>query len=151
MLAGVPLDQFAYSGPARPPLVDLLDALPADTPQLAFDHPRPHRLASRMNAVFAGQVFRRQCRAEAAIHLAAQNLQRRLLDLFVQFAVGPLASQSMHQSSVAFALEPPQQPPNMPLALPDLLGGLPLRDQPLLGFLQCDQPVAVSLRHEKCS
>src|SRR5664280_1018036 len=39
----------------------------------------------------------------------------------------------------------------MPLALADLLGGLPLRDQALPGFLQCDQPVAVSLRHEKCS
>src|ERR1039457_2721019 len=39
----------------------------------------------------------------------------------------------------------------MPLALADLLGGLPLRDQALPGFLQCHQPVAVSLRHEKCS
>src|SRR3954471_16319638 len=39
----------------------------------------------------------------------------------------------------------------MRLALPDFLGGLPLRDQALLGFLQCDQPVAVSLCHEKCS
>jgi hypothetical protein len=26
-----------------------------------------------------------------------------------------------------------------------------LRNQPLLGFLQCDQPVAILLRHEKCS
>src|SRR5687767_771396 len=39
----------------------------------------------------------------------------------------------------------------MPLALADLLGCLPLRDQALPCFLQCDQPVAVSLRHEKCS
>jgi hypothetical protein len=39
----------------------------------------------------------------------------------------------------------------MPLALADLLGGLSLRDQALLCFFQCDQPVAVLLRHEKCS
>src|SRR5580704_12185979 len=57
----------------------------------------------------------------------------------------------MHQRRVAFALESLQQPANMPLALADLLGGLPLRDQAFLRFLQSDQPVAVSLRHEKCS
>src|SRR5438094_904326 len=34
----------------------------------------------------------------------------------------------------------------MPLALPDLLGGLPLCDQALSCFLQCDHPVAVSFR-----
>src|ERR1035438_3553260 len=38
----------------------------------------------------------------------------------------------------------------MPLALADLLGRLPLRDHPLLCLLQCDQPVAVPLCHEKC-
>jgi len=43
----------------------------------------------------------------------------------------------MHQRSVAFALEAIQQPANMPLALADLLGGLPLRDQ---AFLRCRNP-----------
>ena len=57
----------------------------------------------------------------------------------------------MHQNPVAFALEALQQPAHMPFALADLLGGLPLRNQALLCFLQCDQPVAVLLRHEKCS
>ena len=32
-----------------------------------------------------------------------------------------------------------------------LLGRLPLRNQSLLGLLECDQTVAVLLRHEKCS
>src|SRR5437764_10256918 len=105
MFAGVPLNQFAYSGPARPPLVDLLDALPAGPPQLAFDHPGPHRLASHTNAVLAGQVLGRQGGPEAAIDLATQYLQRLLLDLFVQFAVGPLPPPSMHQRPVALALE----------------------------------------------
>jgi hypothetical protein len=40
--------------------MDLVDALPADTPQLAFEDPTPHRLASGVNFVLAGQVFRRQ-------------------------------------------------------------------------------------------
>src|ERR1022692_807633 len=57
----------------------------------------------------------------------------------------------MHDCPVALALQFLQQPPNMPFALPDLLGSLPLRDQPLLCLFQCDQPVAVPLRHEKCS
>jgi hypothetical protein len=41
------LDQFAYSGAAQPPLMDLVEALPGDAPQLPFDHPRTHRLALR--------------------------------------------------------------------------------------------------------
>jgi hypothetical protein len=57
----------------------------------------------------------------------------------------------MHQGSIAFALQTLQQPANMPFALAEFRGSLPLRDQTLPCFLQCDQPVAVSLRHEKCS
>ena len=120
-------------------------------PQLAFDHPGPHRLASDMNVVLVGQILRRQRRTEAAIHLAAQDLQRRLLGLLVQLAVGSPAPQRMHDRLVALGFQLLQQPANMPLALADLFGRLPLRDQALLGFLQCDQPVAVPLRHEKCS
>jgi hypothetical protein len=52
---------------------------------------------------------------------------------------------------VALALQLHQQPPDMPLGLPDLFGSLTLGDQPLLGFLQSDQPIAVPLGHEKCS
>ena len=131
--------------------MDLLDTLPVGAPQLAFDHPAPHRLASCMNVVLAGQVFRCQCRAEAAIDIVAQYLQRLLLDLLVQLAVGGPSSQSMHDGLVALALQTLQQSTNMPLALADLLGRLPLRDQALPGFFQCDQPVAVLLRHEKYS
>jgi hypothetical protein len=71
VLAGVPLNQFAHAGAARPPRMDLVDNLPADTPQLPFDHPRSHRLPPRVNGVFVGQVFRRQRRAEAPIDIAA--------------------------------------------------------------------------------
>jgi hypothetical protein len=42
-----------------------------------------------------------------------------------------------------------QKPPDVTLGLPDLLGGFTLCDQLPLGFLQCDQPVAVPLRHDK--
>src|SRR5712691_6715288 len=56
----------------------------------------------------------------------------------------------MHQRSVALALQAPQEPANVPLALADFLGGLPLRNQALSCLLQGDQPVAVSLRHQKC-
>jgi hypothetical protein len=131
--------------------MDLLDALPAGAPQLPFDHPCPHRLASCMDLVFAVQIFRGQRRTEAPIDIAAEYLQRFLFGSLVQPAVGPPPSQSVHQCRVALALEAIQQPANMPLALADLLGGLPLRDQSLPRFLQSDQPVAVSLRHEKYS
>src|SRR5437879_5839662 len=70
VLAGVPLDQFAHSGAARSPWMNLLHPLPAGTPQLAFDHPRSHRLSPRVNVVFAGPVFRRQSRTETAIDVA---------------------------------------------------------------------------------
>jgi hypothetical protein len=88
VLAGVPLHQFAHSGAARPPLMDLVDALPAGMPQFAFEHPTPHRLASGMNVVLAGQIFRRQRGSEAPIDFAAQYLQRLLLRLLLQLAVG---------------------------------------------------------------
>jgi hypothetical protein len=131
--------------------VDFLDALSLGTPQLAFDHPGPHGFAPHANPVLVRQVFRRQCRTEAGIHLAAQDLQGRLPDLGVQLAVGFPASQPMQERCVALPFQSLQQAPHMPFALANLLGRLPLGDQPLLGFLQCDQPVAVLLRHEKCS
>jgi hypothetical protein len=131
--------------------MDLVYALPAGTPQLSFDHPRSHRLPPYMNIVLAGQVLRRQRRPEAAIDFAAEYLQRLLLGGFVQLPIRLTAAQGVNQGTVAFALHALQQPPNMPLALPDLLGGLFLRNQSFLGFFQGDQPVAVSLRHEKYS
>ena len=57
----------------------------------------------------------------------------------------------MDDRLVALALQLYQQPPDMPLGLSDLLGSLTLSDQPLLGFLQSDQPISISLGHEKCS
>jgi hypothetical protein len=107
VFAGVPLDQFAHSAAARPPLMDLVDALPAGTPQLAFDHPTSHRLPSGVNAVLAGQVFRRQRGTEAPIDIAAQYLQRLLLRLLFQLPVGLPSSQSMHQRAVALAFQAP--------------------------------------------
>jgi hypothetical protein len=85
--------------------MDLVDALRSATPQLAFHHPTPHRLPSGVNTVFAGQVFRCQRGTEASIDIAAQYLQRLLLRLLVQLSVGPPSSQSMHQHSVALALQ----------------------------------------------
>src|SRR6185369_3677654 len=61
-------------------------------------------------------------------------------------------AQSMYQRPVAtVSLQALQQTTHMSLALADLVGGLPLGDQPLPCFLQCDQPVAILLLHEKCS
>jgi hypothetical protein len=102
VLAGIPLDQFADSRPALPPLVDLLHSLALGAPQFAFDHPLPHRLAPRMNAVFFGQIFRRQSRAEPRVDLPAQYLQRGSLDFFLQLAIGSPTSQRMHDGLVAF-------------------------------------------------
>ncbi len=76
-----------------------------------------------MDVVFVVQIFRGQSRTKPAIDIATQYLQRH-----------------------AFALQSLQESAHIPLALADLLGGLPLRDQALPCFLQCDQPVAVSLR-----
>jgi hypothetical protein len=50
--------------------MDLLDSLPAGTPQLAFDHPRSHRLRPNVDVMFAVQVFRRQRWTEAAIDIS---------------------------------------------------------------------------------
>jgi len=74
VLAGVPLNHFACSGAARPPRMDLVDALPAGTPQFALDHPRSHRLPPCVNVVFVGQVLRSQCRPETSIDIAAEYL-----------------------------------------------------------------------------
>jgi hypothetical protein len=41
----------------------------------------------------------------------------------------------MHHSLVALALQPHQQTADVPLGLPDLFCGLPLRDQTLLCLL----------------
>ena len=57
----------------------------------------------------------------------------------------------MQERCIALAFQSLQQTPHVPFALANLLGCLPLGDQSLLGFLQGDQPVAVLLRHEKCS
>ena len=57
----------------------------------------------------------------------------------------------MDHRLVALPLQLHQQPPDMPLGLSDLFGSLTLGDQPLLGFLQSDQPISISLGHEKCS
>jgi len=134
VLAGVPLRQFAHRRPAWSPYVDFLDALLLGTPQLAFDHAGPHGLAPRVNPAPVRQVFRRQCRTEAGLDLVAQDLQRRLPDLRVQLAVGFPAAQPMQERRVALAFQPLQQSPHMPFALADLLGRLPLCDQPFLAF-----------------
>jgi hypothetical protein len=97
------------------------------------------------------KVFRRQRRAEAAIDIAAQYLQRLPPGLVVQLAVGRPSSQSMHEGRVAPGIQLLQQSTNVPLALVEFRGGLPLRDQSLPCFFQCDQPVAILLRHEKYS
>ena len=76
VLAGIPLHQFAHSRATRPPLMDLLDALPSGMPQVAFDHPRPHRLASCVNVVFASKVLRRWRWTETAIDIATQYFHR---------------------------------------------------------------------------
>jgi hypothetical protein len=76
--------------------MDRVDPLPAGTPQLAFDHPAPNRLATGMYVVVAGQVLCRQRRTEAVIDFAAQYLHRFLLGLLVQLAVGRPPAQGMY-------------------------------------------------------
>jgi hypothetical protein len=56
----------------------------------------------------------------------------------------------MHHSLIALLSHLHQKSSDMTLALPHFFGCLSLCDQPLLCFLQRDQPVAVLLCHEKC-
>jgi hypothetical protein len=74
-----------------------------------------------------------------------------LLNSIFQFPVRNATPKSVYYRSVAFLFHPQQQPTYIPLALPNLLGCLALRDQPLLCFVQRSQTVALFLCHEKGS
>src|SRR5437016_14475669 len=52
MLTGIPLHQLSQPAPPRPPDMHLLDLLFLRPPQLAADHPLPHRLFARFDPVF---------------------------------------------------------------------------------------------------
>jgi len=53
----------------------------------------------------------------------------------------------MDYGLAALAAELRQQPPELPFAEADLLGGLLLGDQLFVGFVQRHQPLALSLCH----
>ena len=71
--------------------------------------------------------------------------------LVVLFAVALTATGSVYQRLIALDLQLLEQTTDIAFALPNLLGGLLLSDQAVSCFLQCDQTVALPLRHEKCS
>ena len=72
----------------------------------------------------------------------------RLFGLGADLAIGGAAARGMNDGMVALFAQPDQQPPELPFAEADLLGGLLLGDEFLVGFLQRHQPVALSLCHQ---
>ena len=151
VLAGIPLHQLATARPPLAPRVDLLHFLFPRLPEPPFDHPRPYRFAADRDLVMLAQILAGQRGTEPAILFLSQNRHRLGLALLLQPAVGSFSPPPVDDRLVALPFQLYQQSADMSFGLPDLQSGLSLSDQPLLGFLQSDQPIAVPLRHEKCS
>jgi len=148
VLTGVPLHQLSQPAPPRPPDMHLLDLLFLRPPQLAADHPLPHRLFARLDPVFLTQVLRRQRRPEPFVHRRRQNLHRLPLDALFDLPVRRLPAQSVDHRLVAPFFQCVQQPLHLPNAHPQLLACINLCDQLLLGFLQRHEPVSIGLGHQ---
>jgi hypothetical protein len=148
VLAGVPLHQFPESAAPRPPEMHLLGLVLLGPPQLAALHPLPHRLFAGLDPVFLAQVLGCQGWPEPLIHRRRQNLHCLSLDPLFDFPVGRLPAQTVDHGLVTVLFQPMQQTLHLPDAQPQLLGGLALPNQFLLGFPQRHQPVSFGLVHQ---
>ena len=148
VLGGVPLHQLAAATPPRTPQVRSSRLAPAGFPQPGRGHPAPQRFAADVDAVALLQILRRQGRPKVGVERFGENRGGSLFHLGADLAVGGAAARRMDYGPVALAAELRQQPPHLPFAEADLLGGLLLGDQLLVGFVQRHQPVALSLCHQ---
>jgi len=147
VLGAVPLHQFAAATAAGPPRVRACRLARAGLPRTRRGHPAPRRFASEVDAVALLEILRRQRRPKAGVEGLGEDREGLFFDLGADLAVGGAAARGMDHGPVALAAELRQQPPHLPFAEADLLGGLLLGDQFLVGFVQRHQPVALSLCH----
>ena len=108
---------------------------PAGFPQPGRGHPAPQRFAADVDAVALLQILRRQGRPKVGVERFGENRGGSLFHLGADLAVGGAAARRMDYGPVALAAELRQQPPHLPFAEADLLGGLLLGDQLLVGFV----------------
>jgi len=142
------LHQLAAASAPRTPQVRSSRFAPAGFPQPGRGHPAAQRFAADVDAVALLEILRRQGRPEARVFGLGEDRNGLFFDLGADLAVGGAAARVMDHGLVAFAAELRQQPPELPFAEADLLGGLLLSDQFLVGFVQRHQPVALSLCHQ---
>jgi len=89
VIGSVPLHQFAARTPPLAPHMHCFDLAPTALPQLRFQHDFAQCLAPDLNLVAAGQVLRRQRRAEAVVHLLRENPHHRSFSLRLRLDVRP--------------------------------------------------------------
>ena len=74
------------------------------------------------------EVFRCQGRPKAGVFGSGEGRDGLFFDLGADLAVGGAAARGMDHGAVAFAAQLGQQPPDLPFAEAQLLGGLLLGD-----------------------
>ncbi len=82
---------------------------------------------------------------------ARKGADRSLLHLGRQSPIGRPPTQLMDYYPIPFPAQLAQESPHLPRRDADLLGGLFLGDQSLLGLLQCLQPVSLGLGRQQLS
>src|ERR1035438_8007274 len=97
------------------------------------------------------QVLCRQRRPESPVQRVAKDRDGLLFHLGRQLPVGRSPTQLMDYRPVSLPPQLAQESPHLSLRDADLLGGLFLGDQFLLGLLQGPQPVSLGLGHQQLS
>ena len=86
--------------------------------------PRARRFAADVDAVALLEILRRQRRSKAGVERFGENRDDLFFHLGADLAVGGAAPRPMNHGPVALAARLGQQPPQLPFAAADLLGGL---------------------------
>ena len=128
------MHQLAAATPPRTPQVRSSRLAPARFPQPGRGHPAAQRFAADVDAVALLKILRRQDRPEAGVFGPGEDRHGLFFDLGTDLAVGGAAARRMNYGPVALAAELRQQPPALPFAEADLLGGLLLGDQLFVGL-----------------
>ena len=93
------------------------------------------------------EILRCQSRPEAGVDGLGEDRPGVFFRLGAELAVGRAAPRGMDHGLVAFAAKFGQQPSQLPFAEACMPGGLLLRNEFFVGFVQRHQPVALSLCH----
>ena len=101
---------------------------PLGLPQPGDAHPAPQRFAADSDALALLEMLRRQCWPEAGVFGPGEDRDGLFVGLGADLAVGRAAARGVDYGVVACAAQLGQQPPDLPFAEAQLLGGLLLSD-----------------------